>query len=507
LWDCRNSLWNDTLSRYNADFASTGTAIHVSTPQINHRSLLVQKIQMVQLCMMLKSEEAYTATGEYGTTQGAWNIPAISRRNPALYDSLLQKEMIWMEAFYPSERERFEEDKVEAMMQSLDVKQDPAKPPSPIKEDFTPDKVVMLWQACLPHVLSDMRSFKDANVNATLEDFKKWYQLDSESDIVALAASLQVSPGDYAEALSTLINQDALEQVWQSCEGMSAEAQRPMYRAETEFQKSVMYLETMTVAQVSTEMLIAVLQTCFGLLQSQLCIVLGCDESDIENQINGECGNDIHENEDKNQENSRERENTVSDYDVSNATPSSALEKLQQLRALTLKCIAEIREEGPSTVCDHRVDNFSSGTIKYNPERLQSIPQHVLLCVDDLCAKMHELETYVSRSHELFALLHFGEDSSTPMKMSAEERDFVAKLVSQGRAICPSEELRQRLHQLVEKCANHRKTHQWHSPDSRVLGAPSRKGFKVDAGIDGSVNVLYNRESAEMRINSIRSSV
>ena len=198
LW--QRSLWDDVLE----DRALK--RMPFSLPDTD-RCLIFQKLQMLQLCIMCGDEEVtVNTTGkgkELAVLKEASSLhkqePRLQRRLPMTTDMNAHSQYI--------------QDKLTSG-----------------KSRSGAENPLLRWQVSLPSVVSDTRSFKAVNANASFDEFLKWY-----------------SP--------CAVPIDTLKEIFSHCTPALAVEQNALFKAEKEIERVLGYLESLNPCQLTAEML------------------------------------------------------------------------------------------------------------------------------------------------------------------------------------------------------------------------------------------------------------
>ena len=223
----KQSLWIDALAR------KQNEGVFVTVPDCAE-SIILQKMQMIHFCTVMKEEDPFVRLVR--PAEEAMNdditIPELCRRLPLTEDKVAIHEHVTRK------------------ISNADVSR---------SSDQVKYSQLRL-QIQIPSLVSDMRAFKEANPTLPsengLQSFCRWYGL------------LEASPTDYSEMLP------ALESLWQSCEGVSCRDQKPLFHAENEAEKSLEYLESVTLSALSCELLSSGMRAIFHALHVRISKLL-----------------------------------------------------------------------------------------------------------------------------------------------------------------------------------------------------------------------------------------
>ena len=216
--DSHNLFWDDIM----AQKRSHGTPF--SLPDCS-KTAMYQKLQMLQMCILCKDENVYTSIDMKNEDKvflenGGIVVPNILRRMPPTQDSQLQQQFM-----------------TESVINNEDKE----------SNDMNADVPLLKWQVSHPAIVADCRSFKALNPNATSEDFLRFYE----------ATSLK----NAARGTITKINGDALNDdgvitcIFNACDAMQTEDQKPLFKANMEGEKVLNYMESISVVAMASELL------------------------------------------------------------------------------------------------------------------------------------------------------------------------------------------------------------------------------------------------------------
>jgi hypothetical protein len=205
-------FWDDVITKKQ----ESGT--YFSIPECSY-TVTHQKLEMLQMCILANDidlttdidldEEKRSKLNNLGL-----NIPRVLRRLPMTRDNKLQQN--FLSYSFNSEGE------INAAAKS--------------------EHPLLRWQISNPEIISDCKSFKAANPNAQAEDFVKFYQLLSLNDFENFNDS-------------EIIFIDALIEIFNNCESVSATDQKPLFKVSMEAEKALSYLESMSVLSIAAELL------------------------------------------------------------------------------------------------------------------------------------------------------------------------------------------------------------------------------------------------------------
>eukprot|EP01036_Dinobryon_divergens_P024347 gene24346-32789_t len=223
----KQSLWIDALAR------KQNEGVFVTVPDCAE-SIILQKMQMIHFCTVMKEEDPFVRLVR--PAEEAMNdditIPELCRRLPLTEDKVAIHEHVTKK------------------ISNADVSR---------SSDQVQYSQLRL-QIQIPSLVSDMRAFKEANptlpAETGLRSFCGWYGL------------LEVSPTEYSDMLP------ALESLWNSCEGVSCRDQKPLFHAENEAEKSLEYLESVTLSALSCELLSSGMRAIFHALHVRVSKLL-----------------------------------------------------------------------------------------------------------------------------------------------------------------------------------------------------------------------------------------
>ena len=370
LW--KRSLWEDLLF-------SEGEQL--SLPDVE-KSILMQKLQMLRFCTAVKDCKATVdcnyshpiANGPVGDI----STPCLVRRNPITHDAEA------LAAFASQNLPR-----IAGSAGTLKVR--------------------------LPALVSDICAFKAANPTVNYDSFRQWYQLDllekTEQDFKA---------SDFHE-------------LWASLDACEATQQKPMFRAEAEAEKSLIFLESITPLQFSAEMLIVAITVVLPLLEGE-----------------------------------------VREWAVATDGDAAAAEVLQVL--------AKVKKDAVCASKRIRNDVAQFGSSAAD----SSISQDTLLLIDGVCQEMGELETFCIKARELDSLLTLPEETGASRMrqagLRAERRRLVTSLARFCAATAVDGTEAKRMQGLARAFSRGRRPshhHTWHSTDGRELPLGSSKTVTI----------------------------
>ena len=232
-----DSLWGDVLERL---CTARDASACMSLPDLT-KSLVVQKLQLLQFCAAVKYEiPRCTPCSPKDSVINSIAVPELCRRSPETSDRKLQDEYVI--------RKVLQQD---GLMHAHDVKH---------VDELS---VVQVQRVQNPVLIADLRAFKAVNPSADMAMFCQWYGLPVPS--VATSQCDVVSHLDPKQA-----NWDFLPALWSHCEACPASEQRPLFDAETESEKCVSFFESMSPSQFAAEMLAIAAETLFVLLRYEL---------------------------------------------------------------------------------------------------------------------------------------------------------------------------------------------------------------------------------------------
>ena len=344
----------------------------VSLPNKEEESIIMQKLQMLRFCTAVRDTSPTTACVYSHADVGHFVMPQLVRRIPITHDAVAMTTFVSQNLLTASGSE---------LSQQLKV--------------------------CLPAVIADIRAFKAANPTAEYSSFKKWYQVD------CLAQEIQNEVGHTYGDFSEL---------WASLDACEAAKQKPMFRAEAEAEKALLFLESITPIQFSAEMLIAAMSTTLSLLRGEVAEWIG---------------------------------SSIDDGDV---VARNVTEGIAILEANTLCAVQKIRRD---------VAQFVTTAAD------SSISQDTLILVDDVCQGLDELETFVIKARELDTLLTLPHEVHGPRLRHAgrtERRRLVLALARLDAAAAVDSNESKRMQGLAKSFSpGSRPAHTWHSADGREL--------------------------------------
>ena len=230
-------LWDDVLAKKQRGGGS------FSLPD-RTKTIAYQKLQMLQMCILCKDESPFVqieVVESDARLLGERNIkvPLLLRRLPMTGDTQLQQKFI---------------------SNSIDA-----------AENKTNEELPLLkWQISHPGVVSDCRAFKAMNPDKTLEDFEAFYSISALS--ISMDAVVGAVEGHIHAQTQTSVSayRDILREIFVHCDPVETESQKPLFKASTEAEKALGYMESMSVLSVGSELLLNAMSTIHYML-SQTC--------------------------------------------------------------------------------------------------------------------------------------------------------------------------------------------------------------------------------------------
>lgn len=456
IWE--HLLWSDVLRRKNSQSGADnescarlcmGCLNRVELPD-PARTLSVQKLRMMIFCAAVKDEEPVT---------NGLDIP-LARRLPLTSDSIAHQRAI-LSRLYEDSNENEE-------------------------------GLVLRWQVANAAMVSDIRSFKAARPDATLESFLQWYRLGSEEALAELWVALQSTgtPNSKEEEqrVAEMIRSEVLI-LWEQLEGCSARDQKPIFRAETELEKSISFFETLTPVHFAAEMLCAALETSINIIVCELCDVLGVDKS------------------------------AVGASKEASAQPCSCGRGRLCTKAMSqiiLRDVCTLQEDISLAVASIREDVTPMdppGAASLRNDEAESISQSLLLTLDALCEGFDRLEEFEEKLWSLQSVFkaaapmadHSAEGSQSVREMlvalafeasssyadrdsycEAREKVPARENLGAGYTCCDSVQSELLWHLGRYMHSEISKEHVWHSDDARELGHPSSKTMFLSTSTSSS---------------------
>jgi hypothetical protein len=221
IWE--QTLWEEVIYRL-----SNLENINAALPDLN-QSLLTQKIQMIQMCIVLKDEDSIcdAPSSMQNTVVSFPNVSMNTREYRAVNTpKLLRRLPMTMDAIAIHQH----------MIQKITSGQSSSSKQS-----------LLRWQILMPSIVSDIKSFKSCNIEADSITFMEWYI--NKDDAFPYPNELQY-----------------LAEVYESCNPVSASDQKVMFQAEGEAEKAFSTIEKLTPSEISTEMLLYSLNSIYILL-------------------------------------------------------------------------------------------------------------------------------------------------------------------------------------------------------------------------------------------------
>ena len=418
----KQSLWIDALARKQKD------GVFVTVPDCTE-SIILQKMQMIHFCTVMKEEDPFIRLAK--PAEEAMNddvtIPELCRRLPLTEDKV---------AIHEHVTRKISNADISSSSDQVKYSQ-------------------LRLQIQIPSLVSDMRAFKEANPTLSaengLQSFCRWYGL------------LEASATDYCDMLP------ALESLWNSCEGVSCRDQKPLFHAENEAEKSLEYLESVTLSALSCELLSSGMRAIFHALHARVSKLLYRLETHL-------LPSGI-----------ARREPLTNEFDV-----IADLGLLHEHVQTALKQLKEPFAQKKGAMVD--LDKL----------------RNIVILIDSIAGLVERVEEYGVKVDAIESILiHFSETvnkSSTshtlcpsgPSVSRETQNEIVKRLIlslgqgSSYRLQC-SEEVSVFM-ELIKSMAWHESgssgtglggKHVWHSFDGRELGMPTAKSFSVRLGAVG----------------------
>ena len=370
LWAC--SLWDDMLQKWKQE------GLDVSLPDTN-QSLFTQKLQMLHFCTASKSTVGLCT--KYLGPQESKPLPLL-RRLPTLVDYDAHLKFV-----------------AQCIRQSQSSGGDnDSDPYLQLKVEF-------------PALVSDIRAYKHEFPYDGFSDFVAHYPLETDAK----------SAGEFSKCLLPLFT---------ALDPCPACRQKPLFNMESEAEKALDFLESLTSIQFAAEILCAALSTICSILREQASEWISIDEEDVPS---------------------------------SSSSPHSSLRDLEKS---IKRAISKVRED---------VAQFGGA------DSNSSISQDTLIEVDALCSKIDHFETWIVKARELDCLLTLPDECNTTRRLSlagsAARRRLVVDLAIHDRTVAQDSSEARRLLGLA-KTFSPGADHVWQSTDGRELSCSS-KTFEV----------------------------
>lgn len=464
MWE--HLLWSDVLRRKNTQSGAgndssarlcMGCLNRVEMPD-TQQILSVQKLRMMIFCAAVKDEEPVT---------NGLDVP-LARRLPLTSDHISHQR---------------------AILTRLDEEGDKSE-----------EGLVLRWQVANAATVSDIRSFKAAKPGTTLDDFLDWYRLTSDEEFTNLASILH--PGTMPSLESAKLAQNTRKELfllWQQLEACPAKEQKPIFRAETELEKSISFFESLTPVHFAAEMLCAALETSINIVVCEMCDILAVDNTELAEPGCQNC--------------SCRRERMCH-----KAISTILLRDVRTLRQDVSLTVAAIRED-VSPIDQPR-------PLSRDGDASESISQSLLLTLDALCEGFDLLEDFQEKvralqsvfkmttqategsntkdksTREMLVALAFEtSESYTDRDTYCESRTEVPSCQDQGAGYtCRNSEEAEVLWQLGRYMHSEvSKDHAWHSDDARELGHPTAKTIFLSTHL--AVHGQTGRSSDRLRVD------
>ena len=411
-------LWNDALTRMRQQ------GVSVCIPDCSE-SIIVQKLQMIHFCTVMKREYPFFTPLDAQEENGV--APELCRRLPLTEDKVAMHEHIARKISNADSR------RADNQSQS--------------------NYPQLRWQMQIPSLVSDMRAFKAANLSGSFDSFCQWYGLEPTSEMLP-----------------------ALQSLWDSSEAIPCRDQKPLFHAEKEFEKSIAYLEGLTLTALSCELLSSSIRFIIQALHARISKLLNRLRSSLGQQTNG----------------SKRFPDEVGILADMQVLQENAVSVSERLKSLSNQKIGEVAD----------LEDFRS----------------LVIVIDSIAGLVERVEEYAIRIDAVESVfLHFADAAASssaaraiygPSLASTEtQMEVMERLVlSLGRADSSSYELQSGeevsvIMAMIKSMAWHEGEgrtpadrtesgkagpwkHAWHSYDGRELGLPAAKSFSVRLASD-----------------------
>lgn len=302
-------LWDDVVKKH------SGKETKFCLPDLS-QSLLCQKLQMLQMCIICNDEAPFvsteTANQDLNTKSVCINPPKLLRRlpytsdNTAYYYHLLTKSK---SVVYPEDWKAAIKEQIAQVVREEEGSQSTARvqyaslasletpectntgtelgmdgPQSSsadvAKTDRNPSHSALLrYSIRVPHILADIRCFREENTSATFEQFLIWYKSGPNLDGVNESdPGLECWFEQVLRDIWNLVNVNTQGAAAGSCNGESLPAlpacdMKPLFRVEQEGEKALGYLENVPLTTLAVECI------CNKLVSTYVCICVQLTQS------------------------------------------------------------------------------------------------------------------------------------------------------------------------------------------------------------------------------------
>lgn len=428
------SLWDESIHK------KAKEGIHTSCPQLSS-SLLVQKLQMIHFCLVMKEESPiyqFTKNTSVVNDEVVYN-PRLFKRLPMTIDVLAVQKHI---------AKKFQgENNLQALR----------------------DNPMLPFQVRYPSLLSDINAFKAANPHADLEVFCQWYGIldDFESKSSRHCdhhadGTTNNSEAENVENIPVLDKEkmmQTLTEIWQDVgAGKGCDEQKILFHAEKELGKAIAFIDRMHAFNFAADLLFQATQWITASF-----------------------------------------EHVISKYLFSSTANQLGLkqldEKMTNLKQLSKKIDKILTEKNaprPSTSSSAPTPSSSpvptemlnspdsasnSGPSQSTPVRLAS-DMELFQLFDEFAAQVEEIEVIVSKMTQVNVMVHTMHNDDQDRKTMLDTWIKHHQQSENEEYSLNSEEEVKSLRSII-KSIHHRngKGHEWYSYDGRELGLPHSKDF------------------------------
>jgi hypothetical protein len=254
------SLWLDVLWQDLIEKKRIDSGINIQLPD-KKQLLLVQKLQMLQMCIAFKNEDTVCKSPKRKQDMTVFSPESLKQENEiSINSSITNIDRVKKIVKSPQLQRRLPMTQ-DAEAQHLHISQKLSSGNS----RSGVENPLLRWQVELPALVSDIKAFKAENISADFETFKEWYfdGILNWSDVPIDMANLNI--------------------VWDSCTPVHASQQKPMFRAETEGEKVLGMLENLSITELAAELLSASVISLYNFMSFELYAWCNKDNEDIVN--------------------------------------------------------------------------------------------------------------------------------------------------------------------------------------------------------------------------------
>ena len=210
---CHELFWGDIVT----EKRSRGTPFVFPD---SGKSIMYQKLQLLQMCILCKDESVYTSIELKNNDAAFFDkagiiVPKLMRRMPTTHDSQLQQQFM-------------------------------AETVNSGEKDASVDHPLLKWQVSHPAVVADCRAFKAVNPEAPFEEFLSFYEITS----LVKAAKI-----GFQDDRNVDLYREVLRSIFDACDGMPTEEQKPLFKASMEGEKILHYMESISIISMASELL------------------------------------------------------------------------------------------------------------------------------------------------------------------------------------------------------------------------------------------------------------